>query len=51
MFNLKNNSQQNIANSSIQQLEKRIPPVSDQALIDLVNGIQINQNILNSRFA
>ena len=48
MFDLKTNSQQNLADISIQQLEKRIP-LSDKALIDLVNGIQVNQNILSYR--
>lgn len=45
MFDLKTN----IQNTSIQQIEKRIPPVSDKALIDLVNGIQVNQNIISYR--
>lgn len=49
MFDLKTKYKQNLADISIQQLEKRIPPVSDKALIDLVNGIQVNQNILSYR--
>ena len=39
----------NLTDTSIQQIEKRIPPVSDKALINLVNGIQVNQNILSYR--
>lgn len=49
MFELKTNFQQNLADLPIEQIEKRIPPVSDKALIDLVNGIQVNQNILSYR--
>ena len=49
MFDLKPNSQQNLIDVPIQQLEKRIPPVSDKALIDLVNGIQVNQTTLSYR--
>lgn len=49
MFDLKTNSQQNLIDVPIQQLEKRIPPVSDKALIDLVNGIQVNQTTLSYR--
>ena len=49
MFDLQTNSQQKLAYIPIEEIEKRIPPVSDKALIDLVNGIQVNQNILNYR--
>ena len=34
---------------TLDQLEKRIPPVSDKALINLVNGIQVNQDIISYR--
>lgn len=33
----------------LSELERRIPPVSDKALIDLVNGIQINRELLTYR--
>lgn len=49
MLDLKANSSINRADIPIEQLEKRIPPVGDKALIDLVNGIQVNQNILSYR--
>ena len=49
MLDLKTNSQTNLVDIPIKQLEKRIPPVSDKALINLVNGIQVNQNILSYR--
>lgn len=49
MLDLKTNSQVNLADIPIDRLEKRIPVVSDKALIDLVNGIQVNQNILSYR--
>ncbi|GAB4547288.1 MAG: hypothetical protein Tsb0014_41910 [Pleurocapsa sp.] len=49
MLEIQDYSQINLADIPIQQLEKRIPTVSDKALIDLVNGIQVNQNILGYR--
>ncbi len=33
----------------LQELQKRIPPVGDKALIDLVNGIQVNQDLIRYR--
>ena len=49
MLDFKTNSQINLVNIPIEQIERRIPPVSDKALVDLVNGIQVNQNILSYR--
>jgi len=49
MLNIKDKQQKTKPNISIAQLEKRIPPVSDKALVDLVNGIQVSQNILTYR--
>ena len=45
------NSLTTVSNSTqqLEQLQKRIPIVSDKAIIDLVNGIHINQDIVNYR--
>lgn len=52
MNNLTNTNSKNFLNISnsteeLKQLEKRIPIVSDQAIIDLINGIQVNRDLVN----
>lgn len=41
----------NISNSTLElkELEKRIPIVSDKAIIDLINGIQVSRDLVNYR--
>jgi hypothetical protein len=34
---------------NLQQLQQRIPPVGDKALIDFVNGIQVNKDLIRYR--
>jgi hypothetical protein len=34
---------------TLEQLQKRVPGVGDKAIIDLINGIQINKDIIRYR--
>ncbi len=40
---------QNFATQSLQDLQQRVPIVSDKVLVDLVNGIQINDDLIRFR--
>lgn len=40
---------QNFATQSLQDIQQQVPIISDKALVDLVNGIQVNQDLIRFR--
>ncbi|NUN65087.1 hypothetical protein HCU40_10055 [Pseudanabaena biceps] len=40
---------QNFVNQSLQDLQQQVPIISDKVLVDLVNGIQVNDDLIRFR--
>ncbi|MBD2148597.1 hypothetical protein H6F44_00410 [Pseudanabaena sp. FACHB-1277] len=40
---------QNFVTQSLQDLEQQVPVISDKVLVDLVNGIQVNDDLIRFR--
>ena len=40
---------QNFETQSLQDLQQQVPIISDKVLVDLVNGIQVNDDLIRFR--